>query len=697
MSVALIFPPVVDPRAPHLALPSLAGFLRAQGVDVHLFDANARGLRYLLQPEPLSRAAKSLRESMRSRWDLATPQGVLALYANKVTAGMPEALATLSDPIRFFDANAYNSARELVVAGLAVHAAARHPGLTYSITPPRYDVAGIDPQRLDHLIEVTSQPEFNLFSEHWETSLLPALAKIEPELVGVTITNRQQLIPGLTLCRRLRQAGYFTVIGGTVFTKFTTELATRPAFFEHFADAVIAYEGETAMLALLEALRNGRDFSRVPNLLYVHDGRVRVTRTHVEEVNSLPTPDFAGLDFKDYLAPYPVLPILTGKGCYFNRCKFCDIPYINHISRKAYRLRDVEKIAADINTLAERFACRHFLITDEALSPKLLVKLADALAPVKSHGYSFTGYARLEAGFTPEVCVRLHEMGLRKLYFGLESADQATLDHMDKGTEADVAPEVLQNCASAGINFHLFSIIGFPQETTAAAHTTCDFLLAQRPAIDRPGNSLDMHPFGLELRTDYFRDREAFQIEIAPEALAKDFIIGVERNQWRNPNGLDSAEVDRLLSEEFYPRLRRTYRRYQATPDGIWPGFEEYAGLYGAYYQDREFPYYTAIADLDFSRPLVLSWNSALAMITHDEQTLLVQHRRFLRIPRTTYSALKGLRLESPIERTLATLPIPEAATPTTFLGFIDSLIAGRYLEVRRSVDVAPQGAAQAA
>ena len=151
-----------------------------------------------------------------------------------------------------------------------------------------------------------------------------------------------------------------------------------------------------------------------------------MTRTHVEDIDALPTPDFAGLDFKDYLAPYPVLPILTGKGCYFNRCKFCDIPYINHISRKAYRLRDVDKIATDINTLADRFGCRHFLINHQTV-------------------------------------------------------------------------------------------------------------------IDRPGNSFDMHRFGLELRTDYLRDCAGFQIEILPAALAKDFVIGVDRTQWRNPSGLNNA------------------------------------------------------------------------------------------------------------------------------------------------------------
>ena len=131
-----------------------------------------------------------------------------------------------------------------------------------------------------------------------------------------------------------------------------------------------------------------------------------------------------------------MLPILTGKGCYFNRCKFCDIPFINHISRKAYRVRAPETIAADVRTLAERFGARHFVITDEALSPRLLGRLAEALEPDAAADYRFTGYARLEPGFTPDLCARLKTMGLAKVFFGLESGAQRMLDHMDKGVRS---------------------------------------------------------------------------------------------------------------------------------------------------------------------------------------------------------------------------------------------------------------------
>ncbi len=681
MSVALVFPPVVDPRAPHLGLPSLAAWLRAQGEQVHLFDLNVLGLRYLLQPRSLEESARTLRTRLGSDIDLASPEGRLAHYAPHLIGGIEAALATFGDRHRFFDAHALDSARELVTAGLALSAAAR-PGIAYGIAPPRYDVDGIDPQRLADLIGASADPRCNLFAEHWEHALYPRLAALAPEVVGVSITNRQQIVPGLTLARALRERGHFTVIGGTVFTKFAAELRSLPAFFEHFADAVIAYEGETAMSALLQELRGARRFAEVPNLLYVERGEVRASATHVEDVNALPTPDFDGLDLGAYLAPYPVLPILTGKGCYFNRCKFCDIPFINHISRKAYRVRRVERIAADVETLAERFGCRHFVITDEALSPRLLVKLGEALAASRARRFAFTGYARLEAGFTPEVCSALREMGMKKLFFGLESADQATLDHMDKGTRAEVAPAVLRNCAEAGVHFHVFSIIGFPQESEASARNTLDFFLANREAIDAPGNSLDIHPFGLELRTDYFRERERFGVAVEPAALGKEFVIGIDRADWRNAAGLGAEDVQRLLGEEFYPRLRDTYRRFHATADGIWPGFEEYAVLYSAYYEGRGFGFYTSVpAALETGERLWLDWNPAVAVMQRDERVLLLQRRRFLLLARDTYEALRA-RSVADLGDLLAS-SFAEAGSPSATREYLDWLVSRGFLHLR--------------
>ncbi|WP_407520166.1 B12-binding domain-containing radical SAM protein [Methylobacterium oryzisoli] len=607
MRVCLIFPPATDPRAPHLALPYLAAVLRRAGVATTLVDADLGGLLWLLRPESVAHHLR--RAAQAPPGHDADEIARLLRRGERLLEDVPRALGILRDRVQFYDPHAFAFARETIQD--AVQLAAAGTRVRYDLCPIRYDVAGIDEQRLPDLIAATADPRANLFEDHWREVLLPALDGERPDLVGLSIVNRQQILPGLALARRLKARGHRVVIGGTVFTKFVGPLLARPEFFAHFADGLVAYEGETAILALVEALRDGRDLAEVPNLLSVADGRVRMGPTRVEDVDALPTPDFAGLPLGDYLAPEPVLPILVGKGCYFNECKFCDIPFINHVSRKPYRVRTTQRIVEDILTLNERTGCRHFVFTDEALPPRLLERLAEALEPYRDRDLSFVGYARFERGFTREVCAKIARMGLRKIFFGLESGDQATLDHMRKGIRIEDVRPVLGHCREAGILFHIFSMVGFPEETEASARTTLRFFEENADVIDHPGNTFDIHPFGLELRTGYFADAAQLGVGVPEEALAKDFVIGV-RTGWSNSRGLSQDEVMALVAR-YGAVLRTIYARHHNTPLHLWPGFEEYAILYGDHYRGRDFPYRTALPEDSDPRPFTIAWNPAAA------------------------------------------------------------------------------------
>src|SRR5262245_46993441 len=523
--VSLLFPPATDPRSPHLALPSLAAALRAAGHEVELLDLDVDGLSALLAPDRMAETGRRLRQKLRP----ATVAGDgaerrrLGALSEALPERLPEAVAALRDPVRFYDPNEFRAARDTLFDALDVVSAAADAPVRYRISPIDYEVEGVDPQRLADLIQVTADRRANVFEEVWEETVYPRLEARRPALIGLRLANRQQVIPGLTPAPRLRLRGHIVVLGGTVFSKFAESLRRLPAFFEHFADGVVVYEGDTALCELVAALEGPRDFSRVPNYLYLDRGTVRFTRTHVEDVDRLPTPDFGGLPLERYLTPAPVLPILFGKGCYFNRCRFCDIPYINHISRKAYRVRSPERIVGDLLTHRRRFGCRHFEFTDEALAPRLLEDLTAALEPHAAERFRFVGYARFEPTLTPAVCRTLARLGMRKLFFGLESGAQETLDHMDKGIRLADVPAVLKNCLEAGIRVHLFSIVGFPEETETSARKTLEFFRRTVALLDDPGNSFDIHPFGLELRTDYAERAAELGVQISPQALDKEF------------------------------------------------------------------------------------------------------------------------------------------------------------------------------
>jgi len=130
--------------------------------------------------------------------------------------------------------------------------------------------------------------------------------------------------------------------------------------------------------------------------------------------------------------------------------------------------------------------------------------------------------------------------------------------------------------------------------------------------IDHPGNSFDLHPFGLELRTSYFADAGRLGVRIPEELLEKEFVIGV-RNGWLNTRGLSPGEVEHLVVR-YNDVLRRTYSRYHNCPTHLWPGFEEYAVLYADHYRVRDFPFRTALPEDGDVRPFVIGWNPSAAV-----------------------------------------------------------------------------------
>jgi hypothetical protein len=292
----------------------------------------------------------------------------------------------------------------------------------------------------------------------------------------------------------------------------------------------------------------------------------------------------------------------------------------------------------------------------------------------------------LEADFTPEVCKRLARLGMKKLFFGLESASQRTMDHMDKGTQAHLVPQILRNCRQAGVNFHLFSIIGFPEEDEASARETLQFFMDNQPIIDHPGNTFDIHPFSLELRTAYYEEREQLGIRIKPEALQRDFIIGMAPQDWENTRGLGGEAVERLLHKEFYPALKQAYTRYHNTPAHLWPGFEEHTVLYSSHYQDKVFPYATALTGLDPGQRLRLRWNPAFVPVVRGEKVVFTGWATEHQVSRGFYALIATARcrtLEALWDEALGPDRTPQRRENETVLqAYIERLIGKGLLQL---------------
>ncbi len=512
---------------------------------------------YLLAPDNLAehqRKAEEVLKSLSGRsgeddWEILAWRQKLSQCideAREVISNIPDHLNVLRGE-EFYDNAAYFTARRSIDKALALICAVYDRSLQYKMDG-QFFATRYKEHRLDELLQAVDDAERNLFGRFYPLAVIPDVVAEKPDLVGISILNFQQVIPGLTLAKQLKSNGLRVVIGGTVYTKFVESLRAAPQFFT-LCDAVVAYEGETALVRLIQEIAKNPaqpDLKTVPNLIWLDGEKVRVNEPFIaEDISQLLAPDYSGLPLDSYLAPALVLPLNLGKGCYWNSCRFCEISYINNLPGSSFRVKPARLIVDQLQELSERYHTPFFQFTDESCSPELLEEMADIIIARNLKLY-YLCYARLEPGFTVERLKKLRQSGLRKLMFGLESGSDETLEKIRKGITAHQAEQVLSNCAKARVNIRLFVILGFPGETLEQAWETRSFLRRAAPVLGDPLNSFEVNLFHLDSNSCYGKLSEEFGITW-PGKKEGEFYLGGDR--FTCTGGMDKRTLHQFAAE----------------------------------------------------------------------------------------------------------------------------------------------------
>lgn len=82
---------------------------------------------------------------------------------------------------------------------------------------------------------------------------------------------------------------------------------------------------------------------------------------------------------------------------------------------------------------------------------------------------------RFNAGLSAEDYRLMRQAGFRFILYGLESANQKTLDRINKNLKVEQIEPVLRWAKEAGLNPHPTAMIGYPWETKAEAVNTLNF------------------------------------------------------------------------------------------------------------------------------------------------------------------------------------------------------------------------------
>ena len=315
-----------------------------------------------------------------------------------------------------------------------------------------------------------------------------------------TITSTA--IRAYRMAKRLKALDIPVFIGGT-----------HPTFLPdeglEYADFVIRGEGEHSLVELLEYLEKGTPaLSGIRGLSYRDRDERKVhnhSREFIQDLDSLPEPDFSLVHNWDPSNPYPVS---TSRGCPYD-CTFCSV--IRMFGR-SYRFKSVEATLKEMKYVASVSKATKFIVDDNFAANKRRTK--EILRGMIAEGIKtrWSAQVRVDVARDPELLRLMADSGCHTLYIGFESINPRTLEEYNKKQNREDIISCIRTVRDHSIHIHGMFVLGADTDDVETIHRTADF--ATSFGIDTvqfliltplPGTPLlhDMTKSGRLLHTDW--------------------------------------------------------------------------------------------------------------------------------------------------------------------------------------------------
>jgi anaerobic magnesium-protoporphyrin IX monomethyl ester cyclase len=161
--------------------------------------------------------------------------------------------------------------------------------------------------------------------------------------------------------------------------------------------------------------------------------------------------------------------IMSGRDCFWGKCTFCSWPQLY----PTYRVRDVENVLDEIGQIIDNYPVKEIMDDTGSITPgKWLKSFCEGMI---ERGYNKKIGINCNMRFgsaTKDDYDLMKKANFRFLLFGLESANQKTLDRINKGITPQ---EIIDSCKSArkaGLYPHITVMFGYPWESYEDARNT---------------------------------------------------------------------------------------------------------------------------------------------------------------------------------------------------------------------------------
>ena len=304
----------------------------------------------------------------------------------------------------------------------------------------------------------------------------------DAEIIGLSLCfqSRAKEFLGLAQLIKSRDPRKFVVAGGHYASCAAEDLLRNHPEI----DLIVIHEGEKTLVEIADAMPHLEErLPEIPGVAYRNKKRqicFSDRRHMLDDLDVLPLPDRRGPIHS--IAGVPTSYLMGSRGCY-GKCAYCCITTLHELAPgKRFRQRSVSNIVEEMSALYHERGTRQFVFHDDNfLVPSVAMNHARLLAFEKAlKGRGIEGIALVikcrPADAKPEVLRRLKDMGLVRMFLGVESATALGLSALHRSQSVEESVRALEACAALDISAQFTLMTFHPAATLETLRSDVAFM-----------------------------------------------------------------------------------------------------------------------------------------------------------------------------------------------------------------------------
>jgi anaerobic magnesium-protoporphyrin IX monomethyl ester cyclase len=216
---------------------------------------------------------------------------------------------------------------------------------------------------------------------------------------------------------------------------------------------------------------------------FLDDGELGVVGgDQIENLDELPMPLVSALPMKRYVKEgrsnwYMFLI----RGCGWGKCRFC----LMESRGLRFRMRSIEHIRRELDLMRDA-GIETIYFWDPQFNPSR-ERVFEVTTLLREYPFQWECWMRTDKA-DKEILRAMRDSGCFRVHYGVESGDQALLDHIDKGTTPTLIEEAFTNARELGIETVAYLCLGTPTEDKQSLAATRKLLKRIRPTTIVPAS-----------------------------------------------------------------------------------------------------------------------------------------------------------------------------------------------------------------